>query len=109
MKLWYTRPEMREAQKEAEEIILRYNRDMRQYFRGDVEIRMAWRVETRSREVVPLEEWRMYGEDSLPTYIPEAELLFSGEVMRRDLLDLLCLDILHLEMKLMIPALANAE
>lgn len=107
MKLWYTRSEIPEAQKEAEEIISRINKEIPLYFRGNVMFRMAWRVGTRAREVVPLEEWKMYGKDSLPAYIPEAELLFNGEVVMRDLLDLILIDINRLEMKAIMQSMKD--
>lgn len=60
---------------------------------------MAWRVDVRTREAIPLEDWKQYGEAALPAYIPEAELLVNGEVVMRDLLDLILIDINRLEMK----------
>ncbi len=99
MKLWYIKPELREAQQEAEEIVALYNKEIPYYIRGDVKIRMAWRVDVRSRETVPLEGWKQYGEAVLPAYIPEAELLVNGEVVMRNLLDLILIDVNRLEMK----------
>ena len=99
LKLWYIKPELREAQREAEEIVTRYNKEIPCYIRGDVKIRMAWRVDTRTREAIPLEDWKQYGEAALPAYIPEAELLVNGEVVMRDLLDLILIDINRLEIK----------
>lgn len=99
MKLWYIKPELREAQQEAERIVKLYNKEIPYYIRGDVKIRMAWRVYVRTREAIPLEDWKQYGDAALPAYIPEAELLVNGEVVMRDLLDLILIDLNRLEMK----------
>lgn len=108
MKLWYTKPELREAQQEAEEIVALYNKEIPCYIRGDVKIRMAWRVDIRTRESVPLEDWKQYGETSLPVYIPEAELLVNGEIVMHDLLDLILIDINRLEMKAILQSQKEA-
>lgn len=108
MKLWYIKPELREAQQEAEEIVALYNKEIPYYIRGDVKIRMAWRVDIRARETIPLEDWKQYGEAVLPAYIPEAELLVNGEVVVRDLLDLILIDINRLEMKAILQSQKGA-
>lgn len=102
MKLWYIKPELREAQQEAERIVASYNKEIPYYIRGDVRIRMAWRVDVRNREDIPLEDWKQYGDAALPAYIPEAELVVNGEVVMRDLLDLILIDINRLEMKVLL-------
>lgn len=99
MKLWYTKPEIRDAKLEAQQLVDKYNAEIPQFIRGDIRIRMAWRVDVRTREAIPLEDWKQYGEAALPAYIPEAELLVNGEVVMRDLLDLILIDINRLEMK----------
>lgn len=103
MKLWYTLSELQEARKEVESLICFINSDIGVYFTGNVEIRMAWREDTRSRESIPLSEWKAYGESAIRVYIPEAELLINGELVRKDLLELICIDMLRLELN----ALAN--
>ena len=109
MKLWYIKPELREAQQEAEEIVSRYNEEIPCYIRGDVKIRMAWRVDFRTREDIPLEDWKRYGEAALPAYIAEAELLVNGEVVMCDLLDLILIDINRLEMKAILQSQKGAS
>lgn len=99
MKLWYIQTEMRDARIEAESIVSRYNAEIPNYIRGDVKIRMAWRVDVRTREAIPPEEWKQHREAALPAYIPEAELLVNGEVVICDLLDLILIDINRLELK----------
>lgn len=99
MKLWYTKWELREARQEAQQLVDKMNDELPIYIRGDVKLRMAWREEPRSSEHVPIEDMRVYGATALRTFIPEAELLINGEVARRDILDLLLLDLLHLQMK----------
>ena len=88
MKLWYKRDELAEAQQEAQKMVEELNAEMPAYINGDIKIRMAWKED----ELVDL------GVVSR-CHIPEAELLVNGEVARRDLLDLITLDILALEMK----------
>lgn len=87
MKLWYKRDELADAQQEAQKMVEELNAEMPAYINGDVKIRMAWRED----ELVEL------GVASR-CHIPEAEVLVNGEVTRRDLLDLIALDILALEM-----------
>ena len=88
MKLWYKTDELRDAQQEAEKMVEELNAEIPTYINGDIKIRMAWRED----ELVEL------GVASR-CHIPEAELLINGEVARRELLDLIALDILALEMK----------
>ena len=86
MKLWYnTSGELREAEQEAQREVERMNAELPHYINGDVKLRMAWRKELAI--------------GNLPVYIPEAELLVNGEVARRDLLDLLLLDLLHIQLE----------
>ena len=86
MKLWYnTSGELREAEQEAQREVERMNSELPHYINGDVKLRMAWRKELAI--------------GNLPVYIPEAELLVNGEVARRDLLDLLLLDLLHIQLE----------
>ena len=89
MKLWYKTDELRDAQQEAEKMVEELNAEIPTYINGDIKIRMAWRED----ELVEL------GVASR-CHIPEAELLINGEVARRELLDLIALDILALEMKI---------
>lgn len=77
-------------------------RDIKIYVHGDVSIRMAWRYADRPVSAIPLSVWKIYGSKAIRTYYPEAELLVNGEVVLNELLDLLCIDILHLEMKVLI-------
>lgn len=88
MKLWYKTDELREAQQEAEKMVEELNAEIPAYITGDIKIRMAWRDD----ELVEL------GVASR-CHIPEAELLINGEVARRELLDLIALDIITLELK----------
>ena len=88
MKLWYKADELAEAKQEAQKMVEELNAEMPAYINGDIKIRMAWRED----DVVEL------GAVSR-CHIPEAELLVNGEVARRELLDLIALDILALEMK----------
>lgn len=88
MKLWYKTDELRDAQQEAERMVEELNAEIPAYITGDIKIRMAWRGD----ELVEL------GVASR-CYIPEAELLINGEVARRELLDLIALDIIALELK----------
>ena len=89
MKLWYTKLELMEAKAEAQREVERMNADLPHFIEGDVKLRMAWRAEP--------------GIGALTTYIPEAELVVNGEPVKRDLLDLLLLDLLHLQMKALLP------
>ena len=99
MKLWYTKWELSDAKIEAQRLCDQINAEIPIYIRGNVELRMAWREDIRSEEIVPQNELRVYGEIALKTFIPEAELLVNGEVAKRDLLDFLLLDLLCLQMK----------
>lgn len=108
MKLWYIKPEIRDAKLEAQQLVDKYNAEIPQFIRGDIRIRMAWRVDVRTREAIPMEDWKQYGEAALPAYIPEAELLVNGEVVMRDLLDLILIDINRLEMKAILQSQEGA-
>lgn len=90
MKLWYTRTELPDAQQEAQREVDRMNAELPGYVKGDLQLRMAWREEP--------------GIGQLSTFIPEAELLVNGEVARRDLLELLLLDLLHIQMNAILKA-----
>lgn len=88
MKLWYKTDELRDAQQEAERTVEELNTEIPAYINGDIKIRMAWRED----ELVELGV-------AIRCHIPEAELLINGEVARRELLDLIALDIIALELK----------
>jgi len=107
MKLWYTKWELPEARKEAQELVDRMNAEIPTFIRGPVKLRMTWRDRLRSREVTPIDEIRVFGDVALQTFIPEAELLVDGEVARCDLLDCLLLDLNHMQMNLFLKERAG--
>lgn len=96
MKLWYVSNEMDEARAETQKLVDSLNSEIPTYINGDVKIKMAWREESVAEcGYMPSDSPRML------TYIPEAEVLINGEVAKRDLLELIALDIYALEMKAM--------
>lgn len=91
-KLFYPSCEFEEAKAEAEKEIRDNLKDVDEYFPGiKVEVCMAWREDLGQVEGV-----------MIPVMIPEAVLLLNGEQIRRDMLDLIILDILALEMKILL-------
>ena len=91
--LYYAMHEFDDAKKEADAEIKDCLHDAGSFFPSvKIEIRMAWRKDTGFCEGC-----------MVPTMIPEAELLCNGELIRKDLLDYIVLDILELEMKMMKP------
>ena len=94
MKLWYTSGEMPEARQEAEALAASLNAEIPIYINGDVKVRMAWRQES-----VIEHGCFPYDGPCILTHIPEAELLINGDVVKRDLLELIALDIYALEME----------
>lgn len=98
MKLWYLSHEMREAEQEAKNLVDQINAEIPYFINGNVKIRMAWKADQRAKEIVPLEEWRMYGDKSLTIFIPKAELLVNDVVYKCDLLDLVLLDMYSLQL-----------
>ena len=93
MKLWYKKDELQEAQGEAQRTVEMLNQEIPIYIRGDVKVRMAWREDeyADTRPDGTMECGRCF--------IPEAEILVNGETARRDLLDLIAIDITALELK----------
>lgn len=109
MDLWYTTPDLDAAKKEARRLIEQYNKELPQFIRGGkVEIRMAWRKEILTREPPCWFSVARDGNPFRPIYIPEAELLFNGEVVKKDLLDLILIDINHLELKAILRARSDS-
>ena len=90
-KLYYPMCEFEAAKAEAEKEIADCLRDAGQFFpEAKIEVRIAWREDMGYTEGV-----------MLPSMIPEADLLFNGELVKHDMLDFIILDLLALEMKIM--------
>lgn len=90
-KLFYPRCEFEAAKAEAAKEIRDNLWDIDTYFPdAKVEVRMAWREDIGQVEGV-----------MIPVMIPEADLLFNGELVKHDMLDFIILDLLALEMKIM--------
>lgn len=99
MKLWYKKFEMREARQEADRLCKQLNADIPLFFKGETKVRMAWKEAPISIELFETEEIRRHGKDVCSScFIPEAELVVNDEVVARDLLELLALDIIAIEM-----------
>lgn len=84
MKLCYRKYELPEAQEEADKAIADIMKDLHLFINGKIEIRMNWQ------------------DGALGTITPMADLIVNGEVAKSDLLDLLLIDLYHLEMKVML-------
>lgn len=95
MNLWYKPCELREAQQEAQQIVDSLNNELPIYVKGDVKVRMAWREDT-------LTEREGFTDIVGRCYIPEAEILVNEVVVRKELLDLIAIDIYSLEMKALV-------
>ena len=88
MQLFYRKKYFPQAQQEAQALIDQIVQEMPAYVSGGtIDIRMAWKEDGPHPDGV-----------RIPVMIPEAELLFNGELVKKDLLDLILLDLYALQM-----------